>query len=232
MMNTSKSLLQLRLVVLSCCLGVAYAAFSWHDGWPTAPAPQVASRPGDTGAANTLQSAAGTGRGELARGATGPGTANQQPRQLPDGLASGNLQAIREYKSYSQWCHLENTLPKRPDALCDKVAVAQNDANFQQQAERLALAGSTSSQLALGLWWHEKARQTLTDYNLAAKNENMVKRFDFDNPTNATDHSAYLAGATLKKQAQQAQRWLTPLAASHPDAADALGSLRFQGLLP
>jgi hypothetical protein len=91
---------------------------------------------------------------------------------------------------------------------------------------------STSSQLALGLWWQEKARQTLTDYNLAAKNENMVKRFDFDNPANATDHSAYLAGATLKKQAQQAQRWLTPLAASHPEAADALGSLRFQGLLP
>ncbi len=217
-----------RLVALVCCLGIAYVAFDELGNERPKLAQPTSDLPSNTNQTN----ATGIDSVEVNREVTTSETNNLQPNQILDGLKAGNVQAVKEYKSYSQWCYLENMHAKTPDVLCDKVAIAQNDAIFQQQAERLAIAGDASSQLALGLWWQEKTMQTLANYNISAKNDNLVKQFDFENPTNNTDHLAYLAGANLRKQALEAQRWLISLAASQPEANDALESLRFQALLP
>jgi hypothetical protein len=215
------------LVALFSCLGSVSAVLSVHgyEPWQAKPARSIDVEHGN------VQRPPSVSYGMFSLGLAAVQSNPPPPSQALDGAGAGNPLTIQEYKNYSYWCYLENKYAKKPDAACDKGLVVQNDAKFLQQAERLALAGDVSSQLALGLWWHEKVKQTLADYNISAKNENIVKQFDFDNPDNNTDHTAYLAGATLKKQALEGQRWLASLAANDPQAAEALDSLLFLGLL-
>ena len=224
------------LLAASAAIALAgYALFDWQPDEPAANRPiamnvQASKNSGSTDASQSASPAGIQTAPVDSSSSTPEGTWDSKTRELLSSLKneSANFAGYEEYVGYTKWCHAERLQPKLTSDLCNKHLMEQYDSIFVKRAEKLAAAGDKSALLLLGLWWQEKAEHTLTEFNIAAKNENLLHPFNYNDPIHQTNQAAYEAGTTLKKQLEQARKWLYALSKDDQAAASALDALNFR----